>query len=368
MSLPLRLAVEPIAKKVFGNCFVLPTNDEDKCCIIITNYNNFNDTSNTLFNLNNHNNCNVGLIAVTVNTIDTIQSISSILGGLDSKDLTFFVYVYKTDQWYDKGGSQLLSTPPTKEKIISSIQNTIISNGTYNILLKKAQMIVNGIQRYYARQVLEPSIRGFLSILEKTFPRNDLYLFELLQNAVDDGAMHVCFHVKCYDRIKQNSRFEVNEKDVEGLFFTHNGRRFNALDCLGLASVGLSTKGSESNGQKRTIGFMGVGFKAVYKRFAKVTVYDDVWAFTFEEPSKPAPMEPSHGWVLKPRWIENKTILWDNDCKSKSANWCHFQLEKPRVSGVSKDLSQLPSSIPALLGIIIAISLIYYHYYYHIII
>ncbi|NBU97988.1 MAG: AraC family transcriptional regulator, partial [Spirochaetia bacterium] len=27
------------------------------------------------------------------------------------------------------------------------------------------------------------------------------------------------------------------------------------------------------------------------------------------EPSKPAPMEPSHGWVLKPRWIENKTIL-----------------------------------------------------------
>ena len=47
MSLPLRLAVEPIAKKVFGNCFVLPTNDEDKCCIIITNYNNFNYTSNT---------------------------------------------------------------------------------------------------------------------------------------------------------------------------------------------------------------------------------------------------------------------------------------------------------------------------------
>ena len=349
MSLPLRLAVEPIAKRIFGNCFVLPSNDEERLCIIVTNYNNYNNISNTLINLyNQYNNNNVGLIAITVNTVNDIKDIKSIL-GLDSNDISFFVYVYKTDQWFDKGGSQLLSSPPNTQTIVSSIQATT-SNTSYNVLVKKAQIIVNGIQRYYGRQVLEPSIRGFLSILEKTFPRNDLYLFELLQNAVDDGAMHVCFHVKCINGTKQNTRFELNDKDVEGLFFTHNGRRFNALDCLGLASVGLSTKGSESNGQKRTIGFMGVGFKAVYKRFAKVTIYDDVWAFSFEEPLKPAPMEPSHGWVLKPKWIENKSILWDNDTKSKSSSWCHFQLEKPRVSGISKDLSQLPSSVPALLG------------------
>lgn len=37
-------------------------------------------------------------------------------------------------------------------------------------------------------QVREPVVSGFLSILQKQFPRNDLYLFELLQNAVDDGA------------------------------------------------------------------------------------------------------------------------------------------------------------------------------------
>ena len=35
---------------------------------------------------------------------------------------------------------------------------------------------------------------------------------------------------------------------------------------LGLASVGLSTKGTAAGGGgRRTIGFMGVGFKAVYK-------------------------------------------------------------------------------------------------------
>ena len=67
--------------------------------------------------------------------------------------------------------------------------------------------------RHYARQVLEPSIRGFLSILEKQFPRNDLYLFEL-QNSVDDG------------RVTSAS----SSQEWNGLEFFHNGRGFNSLD------------------------------------------------------------------------------------------------------------------------------------------
>ncbi|CAJ1356477.1 unnamed protein product [Effrenium voratum] len=119
-----------------------------------------------------------------------------------------------------------------------------------------AEVVVRTIQRYYAVQVLEPSTRGFLSILEKQFARSDLYLFEVLQNAVDDGALHVCF-----------------EPTQRGLAVKHDGRRFTALDVLGLSSVGLSTKG-DGGGQKRTIGFMGIGFKAVYKRYARVVVHD----------------------------------------------------------------------------------------------
>ena len=37
----------------------------------------------------------------------------------------------------------------------------------------------------------EPSVQGFLSVLEKQFPRSDLYVFELLQNAIDEGAQEV---------------------------------------------------------------------------------------------------------------------------------------------------------------------------------
>jgi len=107
-----------------------------------------------------------------------------------------------------------------------------------------AQRIVEDINLYYSQQVREPATRGFLSILERQFPRNDLYLFELLQNSVDDGA------------------FKVSVAVQDGaLHFSHDGALFTPLDVLGLASVGLSTK------KGRSIGFMGVGFKApCYKR------------------------------------------------------------------------------------------------------
>jgi hypothetical protein len=147
--------------------------------------------------------------------------------------------------------------------------------------------------------VLEPSIRGFLAILEKQFSRNDLYLFELLQNAVDDGADTVVLKSlpapppSPSSSSSSSSSRGGQQLDQRGLLFCHNGKSFSPLDVLGLASVGLSTK---SSGDKKKIGFMGVGFKAVYKRFSRVCVYDHIWSFCFEEPACTPAMEPSHSW------------------------------------------------------------------------
>ena len=57
---------------------------------------------------------------------------------------------------------------------------------------------------------------------------------------------------------------------------------------------------------KRTIGFMGIGLKAVYKRFSRMLVRDGLWRFSFEEPSqkgKPCgvPATGSFGWVPQPQ-------------------------------------------------------------------
>ena len=126
-------------------------------------------------------------------------------------------------------------------------------------------VVVASIANYYGLQALEPSVRGFLAILEKQFDRSDAYVWELLQNGVDDGAEAVRV-----ERLPRNG----------GLRVSHDGRPFSPLDVLGLSSVGLSTKSLlRDDGAGRSIGFMGIGFKAVYRRFRRVTVSDRVWRF-----------------------------------------------------------------------------------------
>ena len=187
-----------------------------------------------------------------------------------------------------------------------------------------ARLITDSIRRYYAQQILEPSVRGFLSVLEKQFARGDLYLFELLQNAVDDGADTVRFAVV---------------RDGTLLRVSHNGRRFTPLDVLGLSSVGLSTKSRQG---KRTIGFMGVGFKAVYKRYARVCIRDGTYSFVYQEPNQ---NKSGYGWVMLPMWKQQEG-------SDGSSTMCHFSLEQPRggLQSVLKDLSVLPVTAPPLLG------------------
>ena len=193
-----------------------------------------------------------------------------------------------------------------------------------------AECMIHSISSYYFRQVQEPSVKGFLSLLENAiFPRNDLYLFELLQNAVDDEATTV--------------RFEAQSSSLR---IWHDGREFSPLDVFGLSSVGFSAKSG------RTIGFMGVGFKAVYKRYSRVRVRDRTWAFKFEEPSpderaaRRGDGAATNGWVLMPSW--------DRDANRSGVleRGCEFNLELPRGGrqAISQDLAVLPRTLPPLLG------------------
>ena len=305
-NLPLRLAVEPFFKNLLGSCFVLPSKEESKICFVV------NDK---------------GIVCLVYDDIQSNSLVEPLL-GYNKSFLSSYILVFSSGSsssegtYWLKDGVRYNKTPDRIEL------NSCIFSPSVEI----AQIIVDGIERYYGRQVLEPSIRGFLSILEKQFPRNDLYLFELLQNSVDDGASHVKFKEISNGKDSKNPSF---------LLFTHNGRGFTPLDVLGLASVGLSTKGSEGN-SRRTIGFMGVGFKAVYKRFRRVVIYDDTWRFMFEEPSRVgkqvertatatavhtaaavvASVEPEHAWVMKPKWITNPIfVTCDSDAGSATKSW-----------------------------------------------
>lgn len=212
-ALPLRIRVEPFAKTLLSSCHILPSEDEEKVCFIVTT---------------------AGWVATAVSDSTLLEkSAIARVSCLPAESVPVFAILQSGDQFIWYNGTEACSSPPSKRDFARSVIPTTP---------KVAQAVVASISRYYGRQVLEPSIRGFLAILEKQFPRNDLYLFELLQNAVDDGANRVSLR-------------QVTHAGKTAIYFCHNGRGFTPLDVLGLSSVGLSSKGDD---EKRKIGFMCV--------------------------------------------------------------------------------------------------------------
>src|ERR1035437_2631168 len=101
---------------------------------------------------------------------------------------------------------------------------------------------------------------GALKDLRQAFPRPWLYVGELLQNAVDADAKQI--------------RLSVDET-ARRLVVEHDGRAFDEGHVEALCVRGMSKKGAG------TVGFMGIGFKAVFQSFECVDVSSGPWRFGF---------------------------------------------------------------------------------------
>ena len=180
------------------------------------------------------------------------------------------------------------------------------------------QMVVCAIHRDHERQLADNLLAGFVKRLDQQFPRAELYLFELLQNAVDEGAQRVSFEMR-----------------DGSLVFQHDGEAFNASDILGLSAVGASGKTG------RTIGFMGLGFKAVYSRFDRVVLSGGGWAVKYERPGETR----EGGWKFLPDWYPDAPA-------PDSGFTCRFDFGRPRGSpnAVIDDLAKLDDVVPVLLA------------------
>ena len=141
-----------------------------------------------------------------------------------------------------------------------------------------------------------PDFRGSLKRLVDIWPDPSQSLIELLQNADDAGASSV--------------EYGLHE---EGIVFDHNGTSFTDKDVWAICSVDASTKDAETH-----TGFMGIGFKAVFKLSQAPHVFNEPYRFHFS----PDASDPNDwGWILVPKWVEdispqvgelddNKTIFW----------------------------------------------------------
>lgn len=141
LLLPLRLLAEPIARETLGHCFVLPSKDEDAVVLIISES---------------------GLQAVASNRKYENSELCQLI-DCPATCLPEFQIVFATEGtcWYRGNDKVTARSIHTDRQKSSSSQCACTSH--HNCVIP--QRIVEGIERYYSRQVLEPAVRGFLSIL-----------------------------------------------------------------------------------------------------------------------------------------------------------------------------------------------------------
>ena len=104
--------------------------------------------------------------------------------------------------------------------------------------------------------------RAVLRAFELTFEHPWIYVFELVQNALDADARTIAFRLS---------------EDGDALIFQHDGNApLEKQEVIGLSKIFRSTKGAAS------VGFMGIGFKSVFGRFREARISGWGWTFRYQ--------------------------------------------------------------------------------------
>lgn len=139
------------------------------------------------------------------------------------------------------------------------------------------------LERIHATNVVScnvPQVLDSLDITVSSVPSINLYLFELIQNALDARADSIEIQL-CQPA--ENDTTTPRDTSSSAVFL-HNGPGglgTTDVHVRGMSNVFQSTKSVGS------VGFMGFGFKTLYKRFSKVSVSDNIgWKFQFAVPEE----------------------------------------------------------------------------------
>jgi len=112
------------------------------------------------------------------------------------------------------------------------------------------------------------------------------FIYELLQNA-DDSSIN-------------NQTIKVNIKLFDDiLVIAHNGKIFDSRDVQGIAGINNGTKKSA----KEKTGYKGIGFKSVFGKSQKVTIFSNGEYFKFDK---------NHNFEWKSIWGKSRKE-WENE-------------------------------------------------------
>lgn len=136
----------------------------------------------------------------------------------------------------------------------------------------QAEAVVQGVARANREWYEDPKSQAVVGAVPRIFPEGTAIVYELLQNAADCGARRAGF-------------------DWEGdtLLFFHDGSSFTENDVQAISFINTSFKSPDD------IGFMGLGFKAVYEVCQRPEIHSDPYHFCFDQ--------AKDGGQLFPEWI-----------------------------------------------------------------
>ena len=139
-------------------------------------------------------------------------------------------------------------------------------------MMSAARKLIERLEKKRRREATEVAIRAIKRIVD-SWSEITCCLIELIQNADDAGA----------------TLAEIIFLD-KGMLFRHNGKKFDEKDVEAISDIGITTKKRDVH-----IGWLGIGFKSVFKITNKPMIFSGDYRFYFDKKD-----------FIVPRWIEKE--------------------------------------------------------------
>ncbi len=155
------------------------------------------------------------------------------------------------------------------------------------------------------------------------YSESQRFVFELIQNADDaakdtNNVVHFDFLPNC-------------------LIVSHNGKPFDENDIISLTGAGASTKRADPT----KTGYKGIGFKSVFGKSERVTIFSGDYQFRFDKSVHKTKLP----WQIIPIWTEPKELaseIQNSISKNKFAVSTIIEIKK--ADALLKDLNELLSN------------------------
>ncbi|MBE0415426.1 MAG: hypothetical protein IBX36_02655, partial [Dehalococcoidia bacterium] len=152
------------------------------------------------------------------------------------------------------------------------------------------------IEESKGTRIWDGYINALKLISQVVFTRSSGFIPELIQNAEDAGL-----------GLENTGLFEIiiNKDRVK---MVHNGRPFSEDDVNALCDIKSSKKP-----EKGTLGYLGIGFKSVFKATDRPEVYSGGFQFKFDRNYKEWGDPGNTPWHVLPIWIDQPSEIIDPD-------------------------------------------------------